>query len=78
MQEIFQVLRKKVWFYSVAPPPQPKMEGSARPPKPAEPPRPGRHARYGRYASTKYFDNPERIIIFIRQENKNNSCHFIR
>ena len=26
----------------------------------------------------KDFYNPERIIIFTRQENKNNSCHFIR
>ena len=26
----------------------------------------------------KNFYNPERIIIFTTQENKNNSCHFIR
>ena len=30
------------------------------------------------FVRTKNFYNPERIIIFTTQENKNNSCHFIR
>ncbi len=61
--------RKKVWLFSVAPPLPHKLEGSARPPKPAEPPRPGRHARYGK-PRPRIFTIPKELSFRPRRKIK--------